>query len=393
MLSKEELATFKNKLLTHSGNCINRMGNCSTEEATKQSLILPFIELLGYDIFNTLEVIPEHQASFADKYKNRVDYAITKEGKPSIAMECKKVGTQLDKTDRGQLRSYFNAIESVKIGVLTDGIKYEFFADCDSPNMMDEMPFIKFDLKDISVFGIKNEQLEAIACFLKSEFDSERIGGEAKRKLVSASICSFFETNFKHPSEEFIRFILSNINAFKVVTKKVIDDNRPLIISAASAFVDKEILNRVGISQGKNASTEETEKAGEKFEKKSIGDDGIITTKAELDSYNYAVRRLAFLADSEELFNGLKYVRYVDYKTTFVVYYKSSKLFSLNELEDGKLRFFFPAVDREIITKNLSDTDEVLLLSYKLRVNPPDVTPEKEKIPEENPSNAVVTID
>lgn len=33
--------------------------NLHTEEATKTALIMPFINALGYDVFNPLEVIPE----------------------------------------------------------------------------------------------------------------------------------------------------------------------------------------------------------------------------------------------------------------------------------------------------------------------------------------------
>ena len=30
-----------------------------TEEATKNAFIMPFIQMLGYDVFNPLEVVPE----------------------------------------------------------------------------------------------------------------------------------------------------------------------------------------------------------------------------------------------------------------------------------------------------------------------------------------------
>ena len=54
------------------------------------------------------------------------------------------------KDDRGQLRSYFNASPTVKLGVLTDGLKYEFYADSDKPNMMDDTAFLRVDLADIA---------------------------------------------------------------------------------------------------------------------------------------------------------------------------------------------------------------------------------------------------
>lgn len=36
--------------------------NLQTEEATKNALIMPFINALGYDVFNPMEVIPEYIA-------------------------------------------------------------------------------------------------------------------------------------------------------------------------------------------------------------------------------------------------------------------------------------------------------------------------------------------
>lgn len=66
---------------------------------------------------------PEHSADFSDKYKNRVDFAILKDESPVIAIECKCCGASI-KDERGQLRSYFNAAPTVKMGVLTDGIVF-----------------------------------------------------------------------------------------------------------------------------------------------------------------------------------------------------------------------------------------------------------------------------
>ena len=50
--------------------------NVLTEEATKTSLIMPFFSLLGYDIFNPLEFVPEFTADVGIKKGEKVDYAI-----------------------------------------------------------------------------------------------------------------------------------------------------------------------------------------------------------------------------------------------------------------------------------------------------------------------------
>lgn len=106
MSMSEEQKAFRDKLVNHAAMCVKRKISCTGEEACKQGMILPFISLLGYDIFDINEVNPEHPADFSDKYKNRVDYAIIKDGQPVIAIECKQ---NVEKTDRGQLKSYFNA--------------------------------------------------------------------------------------------------------------------------------------------------------------------------------------------------------------------------------------------------------------------------------------------
>ncbi len=45
-----------------------------TEEATKNAFVMPFIQCLGYDIFNPLEVVPEFVADIGIKKGEKVDY-------------------------------------------------------------------------------------------------------------------------------------------------------------------------------------------------------------------------------------------------------------------------------------------------------------------------------
>ena len=47
----------------------------TTEEATKTSMIMPFFQLLGYDVFNPLEFAPEFTADVGIKKGEKVDYA------------------------------------------------------------------------------------------------------------------------------------------------------------------------------------------------------------------------------------------------------------------------------------------------------------------------------
>ena len=67
-----------------------------TEEATKNAFIMPFINALGYDIFNPQEVVPEFVADIGSKKGEKVDYAILKNNDLIILIECKHWKEDLD---------------------------------------------------------------------------------------------------------------------------------------------------------------------------------------------------------------------------------------------------------------------------------------------------------
>ena len=46
--------------------------NIQTEEATKNAFVMPFLQSLGYDVFNPLEVVPEFIADIGIKNYHQV---------------------------------------------------------------------------------------------------------------------------------------------------------------------------------------------------------------------------------------------------------------------------------------------------------------------------------
>ncbi|MGV0960625.1 MAG: type I restriction endonuclease [Limnohabitans sp.] len=118
-----------------------------TEEATKNSMIMPMIQILGYNVFDPLEVTPELVADVGLKKGEKVDYAILKDGNPIMLFECKKAGAELNISHAGQLFRYFHVTDA-RFGVLTNGIVYKFFTDLEQSNKMDEKPFFEFNILD-----------------------------------------------------------------------------------------------------------------------------------------------------------------------------------------------------------------------------------------------------
>ena len=180
---------FKEALVTLAQRSVAAAPRCANEESTKLFLVLPFLSFLGYDHTNPHEVYPEHHADFSEKYKNRVDFAVLRGDQPVIAVECKGAGNS-KQDDRGQLRSYFNAARSVKMGVLTDGLMWEFFTDTDEPNIMDEHPFLTIDLKKVTGGQVDESTLATLGSLHKTSFDPENIGAEARRKHILIQLYS-----------------------------------------------------------------------------------------------------------------------------------------------------------------------------------------------------------
>ena len=87
-LKKHEME-FQIQLKNLAERVEQQKNQTGTEEATKTAFVLPFFHLLGYDIFNPSEVVPEFIADVGLKKGEKVDYAIFQEGEPILIVECK----------------------------------------------------------------------------------------------------------------------------------------------------------------------------------------------------------------------------------------------------------------------------------------------------------------
>ena len=140
---------FSERLLSVSKRVSQQSSVIETEEATKTALIMPFIhQVLGYDVFNPTEVIPEFTADVGVKKGEKIDYAIVDNDEVAILIEAKKIGEELNEQHASQLFRYFGTT-TAKIAILTNGRYYRFYTDLDAPNKMDSKPFLELDLLDI----------------------------------------------------------------------------------------------------------------------------------------------------------------------------------------------------------------------------------------------------
>lgn len=260
-----------------------------TEEATKTSLVMPFFNLLGYDVFNPMEFCPEYTADVGIKKGEKVDYAILIDNIPQILIECKSCTESLSKYT-SQLFRYFGTSKA-KFGILTNGIVYKFYTDLEETNKMDLTPFLEVDLTQI-----RDVQINELKKFCKDNFDTDKIFSTASELKYSNLIKGYFAKELESPSEEFTKHILTYVYEGQR-TQKVIEKYRPLVKKAFTSFVNDIVNQKIAAAltpDEEHADTVDDEKelAATKVSEVPIKVSKIVTTEEELQAF-YIVRAIA----------------------------------------------------------------------------------------------------
>lgn len=266
---------FQNKVKVLADRVANLKENIKTEEATKNAFIMPFIQILGYDVFNPTEVIPEFVADIGIKKGEKVDYAIIQNGTPIMLIECKHWTENLN-VHSSQLHRYFTATKA-RFGLLTNGLKYRFFTDLEQKNVMDDEPFLEFDIENIKDYAL-NELMK----FHKTSFDIEKIIDSASSLKYSIAIKEILKQEFAEPSEEFVKFFTKQIYSGKVITKKVLDQFTEIVQKSINQSFKDIVNERLQSALAKDEPAKEVEP-----EEKS----NIETTEEETEGF-YIIRSI-----------------------------------------------------------------------------------------------------
>lgn len=272
---------FEEKLQALSSKIEQQRALIETEEATKTAFILPFIQsVLGYDVFNPAEVIPEFTADVGTKRGEKVDYAITKDGSVQILIECKKIGDELNVNHASQLYRYFG-VTTAKIAVLTNGQVYKFYTDLESPNRMDEKPFLVLDICDIDDHVVP--ELKKIT---KPAFDVDSIVSAAGELKYVGQIRRIIAQQLKDPDEEFIRFFIARVYEGPI-TQRVREQFAPLTLKAIKQYLNDQINERLKNAISPRPVVEsEAPRESDAEQVTADEDDGIITTVEEIEGFN-----------------------------------------------------------------------------------------------------------
>lgn len=271
---------FKDILKQLSERVVKLKDSIQTEEATKNALIMPFIQALGYDVFNPFEIVPEFTCDIGTKKGEKIDYAILKDGEPIILIECKHWTQNLTLHDN-QLLRYFN-VSKAKFGILTNGIVYKFYTDLEDINKMDSKPFMELNL-----FDVRDNQIEDLKKFHKSYFDIESILCSASDLKFTKELKSVILNEMSNPSEPLVRLLTKKIYT-GTITAKVLEQFTDLTKRSFSQVISDQITDRLKTALGNETEipsvSMDIKQADENSEMQSC-ERQVETTQIELEGF------------------------------------------------------------------------------------------------------------
>ena len=266
-----------------------------TEEATKNAFIMPFIQILGYDIFNPIEVIPEFVCDIGTKKGEKVDYMIMKDGEPILVIECKHWKENAD-AHNSQLHRYYH-VSKARFGILTNGIVYNFYTDLEKPNIMDEKPFLTINLDDL-----KDSSIKVLEKFTKTSYDLESILDSAESLKYIKAIRKEFEAEIDNPSDEFIKLLVNRffdrpltanrLSIFREYTKRALTSS---INESISSRLKSALSINENIHDTKTKENEVLDSIDENSESK------VVTTEDEIEGFQIVKAILREVISSDRI--------------------------------------------------------------------------------------------
>jgi hypothetical protein len=229
---------FMNQLQALANLIETQVADITTEEATKNTYVIPFIQALGYDVLDRTEVLPEFTVDVGCKKDETVDYAVFINDKPTLLFECKSSDVDLKEAHDTQLRKCFQAV-SAGIGVLTNGKSYYFYSDLKEQNIMDDRPFMQVDLLNL------DEQMSlALKKLSKRSFELDQLLLAASELIYIRAIKSMLFEGATSPSMELVRFFTEQMYS-GINTQQVLDRFRPIVKKAFKQFIEDCVNDRL----------------------------------------------------------------------------------------------------------------------------------------------------
>ncbi len=217
---------------------------CTNEAQTRQYLIEPIIEILGYSRMD--DMLTEINAGWGQK-NDKADIGLLIKGKnPEIIVECKKYGKTLTDKEAWQLNGYFINTPSSKFGILTNGIEWRIYSvdEVNKETSLNVNPFLVFDFNNIT-----DSLIENLTKLHKNNIDIKELQDEATDFYFLKGFSTAFALELFEPSDDFIKAIFNRMNG-----KRMTDQMKLKIREQINSNSLQKALKKVIEEESKNGN-------------------------------------------------------------------------------------------------------------------------------------------
>lgn len=231
-------AVFKERIASHAEHVKKVAHICTTEETTKQALILPLLDILGFSAFDPNKVRAEYQADFPGaKSGERVDYALFCNGVPVMFIEAKSYTENLS-NHCPQLSRYFNATPEVAICAITNGREWRFFTDLSNKNIMDSEPFLTVD-----VTMLNENDMAQLYQFRHDKFQPDALRSLAEESIYLTAFTESITESLKEVDLDFVRYVAGRANIQRQFTQRYLESIRHIVKQAVQNTVSSMVVS------------------------------------------------------------------------------------------------------------------------------------------------------
>lgn len=224
---------------------IRKVGShCTTEETTKQALILPLLDILGFSAFDPTKVRAEHASDFPGaKVGERVDYALFCNGVPVMFIEAKGFNQNLN-NHCPQLSRYYNATPEVAVAAITNGREWRFFTDLENRNIMDAKPFLVVDFEKPAT-----DVAQQLMKFHHDQFQPEALRTLAEESIYLSAFKGAVGSILREPDIDFVKYIAGRASVQRTFTLRFLESMQPLVKQALAQSISEVVASSFSAHQ------------------------------------------------------------------------------------------------------------------------------------------------
>ncbi len=250
------MQSFIERVQKHAEHVINVGAHCTTEETTKQALILPLLDILGFSPFDPTRVKAEYSADFPGaKASERVDYALFCHAVSVMFIEAKAYSEKLT-NHCPQLSRYFNATPEVAIAAITNGREWRFFTDLSNKNVMDTEPFLVLDFEHLD-----DSLIARLYRFRHDEFQPDALRTLAEESVYLNAFKEVIRKSVLDCDQDFVRYVAVKSTVQRTLTAKFMETISPIVKQAVAQSLSEMVANSLSAAQTPSVSAQDVSPA------------------------------------------------------------------------------------------------------------------------------------